>query len=451
MLQAFSYTTSLTLEVRDVRSAAVVANPLCSASLCHLKLSSTPPGPRNGFSADGDFSAWARGPHTRPFATGLASATKLTCITLVNCPAALDVIVPSCRELRKLELLSDSEQPMRRPSREALAVLSRASNLHTLRCHLSFRAPWGALLPDLARLPNLRSLGWVGVKDAAVLQGLVSMTQLTELVVRWEMGGDLAPYLSRLSRLSRLEALEMQRESRLWYSRHTSDVNLAIAIRALPQLQSLCLRHDFGRSTLEALLGLVRLTALELPRSISIRRTPLLVRPWTSRLQRLSLSFDDHPSEDDHMLSASQQWHMCELASSLTSLEDLKLEVSLPAAWSFIVSHLGLFTRLRSLRLQGPGACHPERWKHFYRKQRSNLITNTTRQVEEGKLPAIGHVSRLTRLTRLVLNNATEAREAMTDVPALAALTNLQVVPACLPACLVFGVRPVVGRRTLFC
>lgn len=49
------------------------------------------------------------------------------------------------------------------------------------------------------------------------------------------------------------------------------------------------------------------------------------------------------------------------------------------------------------------------------------------------RLPALAQLSRLTRLMRLILEDAMDVREAKTDVPALAALTNLQVLPPVLP------------------
>lgn len=418
-LHAFPYATSLALEVRNLpRSSPLLAKPLCSARLCYLKLLSEPRGPNNNFSSACDLNELAQSPHLEAFTAGLAAATLLTSVTLVDGLAAINVLIPACPQLQELELLRESERDPG-PSwawRESLTALRTAGNLHTLRFHASLRAPWADMLAELAHLPNLRSLGCVQVGDVDVLEFLFRLTRLTQLVVEWNEPS--IRELPRLSELSRLEDLDLRRKGFFWRF-WSSEVGLAL--RGLPQLQRLQLCNLIGTNVgLGAYGGLSSLTALELAGAISVDGLCSLVQPWTSRLQRLGLGLVGRISSGN-----TTPAHVWALGLSLTNLEDLKLRVESSTVWMLLLPYIGQYVDLTSLDLKGPGPCPADRWERVYRTQIIPKAVRDGRWDRDAmRLPPLGHLSRLTRLR---LEDATEAREAATDIPALAGLTNLQV------------------------
>lgn len=146
-LHALSCTTNLMLEVRGLRSVDIVANPLCSARLCRLELINLPQDPRDLSSAATVFNEWAQSPHVEAFPAGLAAATRLTSVTLVNCRAALSLVLPACPQLRDLAMQDAQDwSSCALFWQQSLTALSLASSLHTLHCDLPLFISWAALL-----------------------------------------------------------------------------------------------------------------------------------------------------------------------------------------------------------------------------------------------------------------------------------------------------------------
>lgn len=418
-LRALSHVTNLTLEVHDWRSAAAVARPNFRTTLRHLKLLSVP---RIRTGKISDFTALAAR-LLKPFETGLAAATRLTRLTLENGPFALNVVIPACPLLQELELLRGSWHPMKAEYSQTLRALRLAGNLRTFRCDLWLAGLWGPLLAELAHLPSLCSLGRVQLEDAAALEGLCSLTHLTQLVVKWDhmgvhVGDDMSP--TRLSRLFLLRDLELDHG---FYGAFEISRHIPGALQALPHLERLHLSGFLYVDIVQAVSGLSCLTALELLYPIRVAAAGSLVQPWTSRLQRLALSLASSYEFDARICENIQR-----LGSALTNLEHLELRVwSLPA-WIVLVPYIWQYTRLTSLILLGPGTCSIDEWRHA---QRNHVVSGRVED-EQGRLsavrlPALGQLSKLTGLTRLRLEKALEAHDVTTDIPAVATLTNLQV------------------------
>lgn len=414
-LRALPHVTNFTLEVFDLTLTSVVANPLCSARLRHLSLTFLPTVSHcclNGFSQH---------PQWECFEMGLKAATRLTGVTLSSCMGVLSRVVPACPQLRQLELLAVSYCSLEEECIQALAALRLASNLHTLRCNVYPSYAWEALLPELVHLPKMRSLSCVALEDEALLDDLAKLTQLTQLVVNSERLPERQS-LAGLTRLTHIKNLVLRRGFQ------TDSPELAIALCKLSQLQRLCLPGLLDICILPALARLSCLTALELGDVIiDMMEAGTLLQPWTSRLQRLGLDLNVYGDPYAGELDGSPCKIIRGLGLALTNLEHLELRLwSLPA-WRVLVPYFGLYTRLSTLLLQGPGELFRHPRAHMYQNWFAHEAGDNL-QLRDLTFPALAHLSMLIRLTRLSLEGAVEARETATFIPALAAITNLQVL-----------------------
>lgn len=212
-LQILTSVTNLSLEVRDLTTAAPWNTPRCTNWLRSLKLVGRPArSAQNTCGAEEESDTVPHSADLESLTAAVAASTRLTRLALRDCSGLVSGLLPSCPQLVDLEVvesLSITETwPRGRfnaPCYLCRGVLQQVSTLRTLRLQDDSYSAWAALLPELAHLPNLRSLGTVRVEEREAAHALFLLTRLTQLSVIWAGYFTSNFHMSRLSGLSDLE------------------------------------------------------------------------------------------------------------------------------------------------------------------------------------------------------------------------------------------------------
>lgn len=362
---------------------------------------------------------FAASPGFAGFIAEIAQATRLTNLILRSSEILAAPLVNALPQLQSLRIYPKHRQDVLPRQSEMISALRQSADLTLLR--LDSLTNWMPLLPALANLPKLRSVGTVYVTVKHVVTLLTALTQLTSLGLNTGRlqdsianGAFFRTWRTHLSKLSSLQQLEVAAFS-------SQGSYLCEGIQGLVTLERLLIRvhpdadpneiGPFAPGPGSESWNLIRQMLQPLSR-LSFLSLLCVLRPYDvyfihnelpDSLRQLRLIIGDPPPQGAAINVVPPLVAAVGLAPTLSRLEELRLFVQEQAALVVFAPQLSACVNLKELVLCGPKSCAAD-------------VVN----------PSFSVLSSLTKLTRLILDAALDPHHAAIDIPCLAHLSALQ-------------------------